>query len=182
MDTPQGRSTISPQELARVYDRFISARWRGEDETADTFATWIEAHWTGQAPREPDGPPEGASVLGNAGAGIRWYARGGFVFGYASPRSQGCYRIATTETVPPLIAPWDREAARSSGRDRVLHHGSARPGAAESTGAGSTPDPDIDGEALVQPHLETTFAKALVSTHVLSQAAVGELPSGATST
>ncbi|MDQ3227663.1 MAG: hypothetical protein M3Q50_13660, partial [Chloroflexota bacterium] len=98
----------------------ISARWRGEDETADTFASWIEAHWTGQAPSEPDDPPEGASVLGNAGAGIRWYARGGYVFGYASPGSQGCYRIAATETAPALTAPWDPEPQLDATADHLL--------------------------------------------------------------
>lgn len=182
MDMPQRNPTISPQELARVYDRFISARWRGEDETADTFATWIEAHWTGQAPLEPDDPPEGASVLGNAGAGIRWYARGGFVFGYASPRSQGCYRIAATETVPPLIAPWDREAARSRGHDRIVHYGTASAVIAEPAGAGTTPDRVTDREALVQPHLETTLAKGLVSAHVLNQTSTGEESSGGAGT
>ncbi len=122
MNTSQGKSNsaISPQELARDYDRFISARWRGEDETADTFASWIEAHWTGQAPLEPEDPPEGASILGNAGAGIRWYARGGYVFGYASPGSQGCYRIAATETAPVLTEPWDLETRDEPATDRLV--------------------------------------------------------------
>ncbi len=126
MNTPQGKSAINPRELARDYDRFISARWRGEDETADTFASWIEAHWTGQAPSEPEDPPEGASVLGNAGAGIRWYARGGYVFGYASPGSEGCYRIATTEIAPALTAPWDLETRDEPATDRVLRQSPVR--------------------------------------------------------
>jgi len=122
----QSNSEINPRELARDYDRFISARWRGEDETADTFASWIEAHWTGQAPSEPDDPPEGASILGNAGAGIRWYARGGYVFGYASPGSQGCYRIAATEIAPALTAPWDSQPREEVATDRVLRQTPAR--------------------------------------------------------
>ena len=126
MNMPQGKSAINPRKLAQDYDRFISARWRGEDETADSFASWIEAHWTGQAPLEPDDPPEGASILGNSGAGIRWYARGGYVFGYASPGSQGCYRIAATETAPSLTAPWDQEPGLRPGSDRVLQQAPVR--------------------------------------------------------
>jgi hypothetical protein len=112
-------SAISPTEIALVYDRFVSARWRGEDEAADTFATWFEAHWTGQAPPEPDDPPQGASTLGGGGTGIRWYAQDDVVLGYVAGRADGCYRVAAGETVPRLTDPWDRPS-RAAETDQLL--------------------------------------------------------------
>jgi hypothetical protein len=117
-----GRDLVSPKELALTYDRVISAHWRGETDAAITFGTWFEAHWSNQAPPEPKDPPEGTSILAGAGSGIRWYARGGYVFGYASPGNLGCYRIATTETVPVLITPWDRAPRQPTPTDLLLHH------------------------------------------------------------
>ena len=122
MQTAEDQSTLSPEELARVYDRFVSARWRGEDEAADAFATWFEAHWTGQAPPEPDDPPQGASLLGGSGAGIRWYARNDVVLGYVTGRSDGCYRVDAGEEIPSLTAPWDALPSNRSQTDQVISH------------------------------------------------------------
>ena len=83
---------VSPRQIALTYDRVVSAHWRGETDTATAFDAWFEAHWSDQAPPEPDAPPEGTSVLGDSGAGIRWYARDATVLGYLSRRPGGCYQ------------------------------------------------------------------------------------------
>ena len=117
-------SAIEPLRLAQIYDAFIAARWRGDDECADAGAAWFEAHWRGQAPPEPDDPPEAASVLGAAGRGIRWYARGGIVLGYAGGQASACYQIAADEALPAAAPPWHSPLNQSPG-DHVLHHGVA---------------------------------------------------------
>lgn len=98
---------VSPRQIALTYDRVVSAHWRGETDTATTLDAWFEAHWTDQAPPEPDAPPEGTSVLGDSGAGIRWYARDEAVLGYVSRRPHGCYRVPMSEAVPTLRDSWD---------------------------------------------------------------------------
>jgi len=111
---------VSPRQIALTYDRVVSAHWRGETDTATTLDAWFEAHWSDQAPPEPDAPPEGTSVLGDSGAGIRWYARDEAVLGYVSRRPNGCYRVPMREAVPALRASWDvlqLEAVRQPDRD-----------------------------------------------------------------
>jgi hypothetical protein len=116
---------VSPRQIALTYDRVISAHWRGEIDTASALDAWFEAHWSDQAPPEPEAPPEGTSVLGDSGAGIRWYARDDVVLGYVSRRPDGCYRVPIQESVPSFQASWDLlelEAARRPDRDHLLHH------------------------------------------------------------
>ena len=116
---------VSPKQLALTYDRVVSAHWRGETDTAIVLDTWFEAHWSDQAPPEPDAPPEGTSVLGDSGAGIRWYARDEAVLGYVSRRPDGCYRVPVREAVPAFRASWDileLEAVRQPDADRLLRH------------------------------------------------------------
>jgi hypothetical protein len=118
-------SLVSPRQIALTYDRVISAHWRGETDTATAFDEWFEAHWSDQAPPEPDAPPEGTSVLGGSGAGIRWYARDETVLGYVSRRSDGCYRVPMREALPALLASWDIlefEATRLPDSDQLLRH------------------------------------------------------------
>jgi hypothetical protein len=115
MDTTAAAPPLSPQALALAYDRFVSARWRGEDEVADAFAAWFEAHWTGQAPPEPDSPPAAASILGGAGTGIRWYALEDSVLGYVGESVAGCYRVSPHEIAPVLLDPW-----QATQTDRLL--------------------------------------------------------------
>jgi len=98
---------VNPRQIALTYDRVVSAHWRGETDTATTLDAWFEAHWSDQAPPEPDAAPEGTSVLGDSGAGIRWYARDEAVLGYVSRRPNGCYRVPMRESVPTLRASWD---------------------------------------------------------------------------
>jgi hypothetical protein len=137
MNESESVSTLSPQLLACAYDRFVSARWRGEDEAADPVALWFEAHWVSEPSPEPETPPAGASVLGASGRGIHWYALGDQVLGYVPGHVEGCYRVAAGETMPVLASPWDAASAQertlseSLAADRVLSHkpANARPAA-----------------------------------------------------
>ena len=135
MDTAHeaGKSPVSPRDLALAYDRVVSAEWRGESEAATAIGTWFEAHWSDQAPPEPDAPPEGTSVLGGAGSGIRWYTCDEAVLGYVSRRDDGCYRVRTSEALPSLMASWDileLEATRPDA-DHLLRQSSASPATAQ---------------------------------------------------
>jgi hypothetical protein len=114
---------VSPRQIALTYDRVVSAHWRGETDTATALDAWFEAHWSDQAPPEPDAPPEGTSVLGDSGAGIRWYARDEAVLGYVSRRPNGCYRVPMREAVPALKDSWDIlevEAVRQPDTDLLV--------------------------------------------------------------
>jgi hypothetical protein len=121
---------ISPRQIALTYDRVVSAHWRGETDTASALDAWFEAHWSEQAPPEPEVPPEGTSVLGDSGAGIRWYVRDDVVLGYVSRRPDGCYRVLMQEAVPSLQASWDLlelEAARQPNTDDLVQHTGMKP-------------------------------------------------------
>ena len=97
---------LSASDLAGGYDRYVSARWRG-DPGADDFAVWLESHWTGEAPPEPTDAPSAVSVLGGASPGIRWYERGGVVLGYAPGRPRGCYWVPMAATMPVVRGDWE---------------------------------------------------------------------------
>ena len=112
MNETESAATLSPQQLARAYDRFVSARWRGEDEAADPVALWFEAHWVSEPSPEPETPPASASVLGASGRGIHWYARGDQVF-------------------------WLRPRPRRGMLPRGGRRNDARPGVAVGRGAGA---------------------------------------------
>lgn len=120
MNETESASTLSPQQLARAYDRFVSARWRGEDEAADPVAMWFEAHWVSEPSPEPETPPAGASVLGASGRGIHWYARGDQLLGYVPGHDEGCYRVAAGETMPILASPWDAVPSPRLTGDRLF--------------------------------------------------------------
>ena len=72
--------------------------------------------------------PASASVLGASGRGIHWYARGDQLLGYVPGHDEGCYRVATGESMPALTSPWDvgpaqeRTLTESLAADRVLSH------------------------------------------------------------
>ncbi len=99
---------LSPRILAGLYDLHLAAVWRGH-ESSDMFGDWLEARWCAGAPNEPDAPPEAVSVLGGAGAGIRWYATGDAIVGFVAGRPRGCYVVARNEHPPePPSAALDR--------------------------------------------------------------------------
>jgi hypothetical protein len=164
-------SLVSPRQVALTYDRVVSAHWRGETNTATAFDEWFEAHWSDQAPPEPDAPPEGTSVLGGSGAGIRWYARDEAVLGYVSRRPDGCYRVPMREDLPALMASWgilELEATRQPDSDQLLHHrpvtslrSAMRP---EATGPQAQ---DSEGSATQEP----AVSEMLVAVHLFDTAA-----------
>jgi hypothetical protein len=135
---------VSPRQIALTYDRVVSAHWRGETDTASALDAWFEAHWSDQPPPEPEAPPEGTSVLGDSGAGIRWYVCDDVVLGYVSRRPDGCYRVPLQESVPSFRASWDLlelEASRRPDTDYLLHHtGASHLPAAPDHGVPSEPD------------------------------------------
>ena len=150
MNETESASTLSPQLLARAYDRFVSARWRGEDEAADPVALWFEAHWVAEPSPEPEMPPASASVLGASGRGIHWYARGDQLLGYVPGHSEGCYRVATGETMPALTSPWDSLPSPRTASDRLLHLIGSPSSEARAAGEGRAPlarNPDGRGES-----------------------------------
>jgi hypothetical protein len=86
-------------ELAGLYDLAMAARWRGEDAAAEVLVAWLEARWWAGGPAEPAEPPAATSVLGGAGAGVRWYPRGGAFLGYVCGR-RGCYCVPADAALP----------------------------------------------------------------------------------
>jgi hypothetical protein len=135
---------VSPRQIALTYDCVVSAHWRGETDTASALDAWFQAHWSDHAPPEPEAPPEGTSVLGDSGAGIRWYARDDVILGYVSRRSDGCYRVPVREPVPSLKASWDileLEAVRQPDTDNLSHHTGRKPLPAS-----------LDHRAVSEPH------------------------------
>jgi hypothetical protein len=176
-------SVVSPRQIALTYDRVVSAHWRGETDTATAFDAWFEAHWSDQAPPEPEAPPEGTSVLGDSGAGIRWYARDATILGYASRRRGGCYRVPMREALPALMASWDileLEATRQPDTDEVLRHTGPSPLPA-SPDRHAPGEPDAaeqqarvsEGSAAQEP----TVSEMLVAVHVLDSTGADN-PSG----
>jgi hypothetical protein len=167
---------VSPRQIALTFDRVVSAHYRGETDTATAFDAWFEAHWSDQAPPEPDAPPEGTSVLGDSGAGIRWYARDAAVLGYVSRRPGGCYRVSMREALPAFMASWDileLEAALQPDTDHLLRNtgtdslpaspdrrAQSEPNAAEPQASGS------EGRSARKPAVPE-----LVAVHVLEKTA-----------
>lgn len=86
----------TPHTLARLYNHYLSALWRGDDISAVT--RWLEAHWNGQGPPEPTGHPDAVSL--SSKFGIRWYQAQAAVLGYPPGPTRGCYQIPITEALP----------------------------------------------------------------------------------
>lgn len=86
---------LSPRTLAGLYDLHLAAVWRGH-ESSSIFGDWFEARWYAGRAAEPARPPDAFSVLGGAGAGIRWYAVGETILGFVGGR-RGCYLVARSE-------------------------------------------------------------------------------------
>ena len=173
---------VSPRQIALTYDRVISAHWRGETDAASALDSWFEAHWSDQAPPEPEAPPDGTSVLGDSGAGIRWYARDDVVLGYVSRRPDGCYRVPMQESVPSFQASWDLleiKAARRANTDYLLHHtGASHMPTAPDHG---TPGESDGAEQYVRdgkggPAQESTVRQTPVTVHFLETTTSENLP------
>jgi hypothetical protein len=95
---------LSPRMLAGLYDLHLAAVWRGH-KSSSIFGDWLEARWCPGAPTEPEAPPDAVSVLGGAGAGIRWYGAGDAIVGFVGDRSRGCYVVATEDRPPEVPSP-----------------------------------------------------------------------------
>jgi hypothetical protein len=168
---------VSPRQIALTYDRVVSAHWRGETDTASALDAWFEAHWSDQPPPEPEAPPEGTSVLGDSGAGIRWYVCDDVVLGYVSRRPDGCYRVRMREALPSLKASWDLlelEAARQSGTDDLLQHTRVSPLPASLDHRALTELDAADQHArdnMGRPDQESAVPETLVTVHVLETSA-----------
>lgn len=101
--------TTTALDLARGYDRYVSALWRGESAEVRRFAAWLKECWGLDGPPEPDGPPAAISALGGAGTSIRWYEGEGVVLGYIPGVAHRCYRIPNDADVPAVSFGWDRK-------------------------------------------------------------------------
>ena len=127
-------------------------------------------------------PPEGTSVLGDSGAGIRWYACDDVVLGYASRRRDGCYRVPMREAVPSLKASWDLlelEAARQPDTDHLLHQtGTSQLPASPDHRAQNEPDAAERHvrESQGRPAPESANAERLVTVHVLETSTAENSP------
>lgn len=91
----------SPHELALAYDQYVAALWRGDEAEAQTFAAWLEGYWAHEVPPELADHPHVVSVLGAAGAGICWYARGRTIIGCVGSQARGCYQVPI-DAAPPI--------------------------------------------------------------------------------
>jgi len=90
----------SPRDVALAYDLHLAALWRGEERDARRFDAWLAAHRCNVCPPEPAGLPAQVSPLGAGGLGIRWYADGDVVLGFAPGLRSECYRVTGIEALP----------------------------------------------------------------------------------
>jgi len=97
----EGHALTSPHELALAYNRYVAALWPGEEAEARVFASWLAGYWVEEGPSEMADQPHAVSVLGGAGAGIRWYTRGGIIVGYVGSHVQGCFHVPIDAAPPP---------------------------------------------------------------------------------
>jgi len=100
---PPAARPITAAAIARAYDRYVAALWRGESEEVRRFGAWLKGHW-GLGPSEPPTPPAAISALGGAGASIRWHEADGLLLGYIPGVPLRCYQIPTDADVPPIAA------------------------------------------------------------------------------
>ncbi len=128
---------LTPRDLARAHDRWIAALWRGDGGDVRDFGVWLESHFAADPRPEPNSVPDAVSRHGAAGVGVRWYAAGPVILGYAEGQPRGCYRIPIT-AIPPVVHPvwhpvWDSDGAGSwEDIDPATH----RPGVAAGDSVG----------------------------------------------
>jgi hypothetical protein len=90
---------VTAGQLAHAYDLAVSARWRGEEDTAGEFMRWLSAFWV-EAATTPETDPVAVSPLGAGGRGIRWYDTAPVVVGRV-PGLAGGYLIPQEVAMPP---------------------------------------------------------------------------------
>ncbi len=128
---------LTSRDLARAHDRWIAALWRGDGGDVRDFGVWLESHFAADPRPEPNSVPDAVSRHGAAGVGVRWYAAGPVILGYAEGQPRGCYRIPIT-AIPPVVHPvwhpvWDSDGAGSwEDIDPAAH----RPGVAAGDSVG----------------------------------------------
>jgi hypothetical protein len=127
---------LTPDELARAYDRFVVALYCGNARDVQDFARWLTAFWTLDGPAEPDRLPDAVSFLGVIGRGLRWHALDGVILGYEQGSRGGCYQVPVAASPPPAPPPrgrhcggWDAGwAPLPAHRARADHRPLERPG------------------------------------------------------
>jgi hypothetical protein len=92
---------LTAAELARRYDEYVAALWRGDDLADESFLVWLAGYWR-DGPAQPDSPPAAISVLGAAGNGILWYETPSHVLGYVVGARCRCYRVPRAVLPPPV--------------------------------------------------------------------------------
>lgn len=128
----------SADELARAYDRYVAAFWRGETDEVRRFAAWLKGRWGLGGPPEPAGPPDAVSALGGAGASIRWYEADGMVFGYIPGVPHRCYQVRRDAEPPPLPT-YGATSRRSCGDGRPTEGAPESDDADPPNGSGEAP-------------------------------------------
>ncbi len=87
-------------DLARAYDQYVSALWRGDADVA-SFRAWLGAHWhDGPAP-QPAASPIAISPCGGGGRGICWYETATTILGCV-PDAGGYYAVPINAVPPPF--------------------------------------------------------------------------------
>ena len=167
------------RELAQLADQMVPPLKETNTSVRDIRELMIIAYGT---PPEPATPPEGTSVLGDSGAGIRWYVCDDVVLGYVSRRRDGCYRVLMREAVPSLKTSWDLqepEAARQPDTDHLLHQTGTRELPASPDHRALT-EPDAaerqGRESKGRSAQQSTNAERLVTVHVLGTSAAEKSP------
>lgn len=89
----------STAELARAYDQYVSALWRG-DAAAAPFGAWLRTHWRDGPVPQPAAPPIAISPCGGGGRGICWYETETTIFG-CIPGADGYYAVPLNAVLPP---------------------------------------------------------------------------------
>lgn len=90
-------------ELARAYDAYVSALWRGDADVA-SFSTWLAALWCADPVPLLAAPPAAISPCGGGGRGIQWHDTPTGVLGCV-PGIEGCYAVPPNAVPPSLRSP-----------------------------------------------------------------------------
>lgn len=109
---------VSAIELARAYDAYISALWRGET-TNDFFEAWLSGYWRLGSMPHPETTPAAISPCGGGGNGIQWHDTPTGVLGCV-PGAGGCYLVPLGVTPPPLTPAADDILLSVRFRDHLL--------------------------------------------------------------